>query len=249
MRTRVLFVLALLVVPAGLTAQIRIPRGTRGTQPAGVVAPLPPEAPVVSRTLAYRRSRWSVDGYALLSTVLMPQANGGGSATYTLYGSGTRGSYRFTDRFAMTLDGTVSPLGSPGNAETVELGTRYSPMPYDRQIRPFIDVRAAYMNISNTYSLSSAQDGVPVPNTVANTEAWYSRGVGGIAGAGFDYSLTSSIALTTELAAMRTRMSAYGLASDPGVLPGAYWMTSYRVLLGFKYNPVTTLHLDQNPRQ
>ena len=60
----------------------------------------------------------------------------------------------------------------------------------------------------------------------------------------------NSLALTTELSAMRTRMNSYRLTGDP-TLQGRtnYWMTAYRFTFGLKYNAVRALHLAQNPMQ
>ena len=79
----------------------------------------------------------------------------------------------------------------------------------------------------------------------------YSRGFGSAAGAGVEYSLTNSLALTTGLSAMRNRMTTYRL-TGPATVPSAgsaYWMTSVRLSLGLKFNPVRSLQSKQNPTQ
>ena len=79
--------------------------------------------------------------------------------------------------------------------------------------------------------------------------ARYSRGFGGIAGTGLEYSLTRSLALTTGVSLMRSRMTSYRIA--PGSIPNGtqFWLTTFRYTLGFRFNPVRTLHLSQTPRQ
>ncbi len=138
-------------------------------------------------------------------------------------------------------------LGSPATTETVEIGTRFRPMPWNGEIRPFFDVRAAYMHMYDTFA-------API-QTFAAGESFvsgerYSRGFGGVAGAGLEFSLTRSLALTTEVSALRNRMTIYRVIG-PASIPGDgrdYWMTSYRFMLGLKYNPVRVLNLVQNPR-
>jgi len=80
-------------------------------------------------------------------------------------------------------------------------------------------------------------------------ESRYSRGIGSILGGGVEYSLTPSVALTTELSAMRNRMTSYRV-STPGTVPvgSSFWMTSFRYTFGIKYNTTRALHLAQNPR-
>lgn len=238
---------ALLLIPSGLTAQrIRLPRGGRGAEPRP--APLPPEAGPVTRALAYRRSRWSVEGYSLISSLQVPTA-AGGVTRYTMPGAGTRADYRYTDRLSATLDMTASLPGSPTTAQTAEVGTRYSPLPWDRELRPFLDVRAAYMRMYDMYAMPSPASIIAGAPDVQYVEGGrYSRGFGSVAGAGFEYSLTRSLALTTELSAMRGRMTTYRF-TGPATIPNgnAYWMTSFRYILGLKFNPVRSVHLAQNP--
>jgi hypothetical protein len=248
MRTRALVVLALLALPAGLTAQ-RLPRPRigRGTPPQA--APLPPEVAPVTRALAYKRSRWSAEAYSLITSIQVPTADGGGTS-YTNFGSGARADYRYTDRFSATADLTVSALGSPTTVETAEVGARLRPLPMDLPLRPFFDVRAGYTHMYDLYATPAASDRAPVGSIQQFVqEGRYSRGFGGIGGAGLEYSLTRSIALTTELLAMRTRMTTYRLIGPASVPNGrTYSMASFRYTLGLRYNPVRALHLAQNPR-
>lgn len=247
MRTRALVVIALLSLPAGLSAQgVRLPRVGRGTRPQP--APLPPETAPVARALAYKRSRWSIEGYSLINSVRVPTA-AGGVTSYTTFGTGTRADYRYTERFSATVDFTASPLGDPAITETAEIGTRFRPLPWNEEIRPFFDVRAAYMHMYDTFAFpmqtSVTAGGL---NQQYVEESRYSRGFGSVAGAGLEYSLTNTLALTTELTAMRNRMTTYRLTSPTSIPSGTtYWMTSFRYTLGLKFNPVRALRLAQKP--
>ena len=245
MRLRDFAVLALVFLPCGLSGQgIRIPRTGRGTPPTA--APLPPEIPAVSRALAYKRSRWSAESYAMVSTVSVP-TTGSGTTSFTSFGTGTHADYRYTDRLSATLDMTISPIGGSATTETAEAGMRFRPMPGEHEFRPFFDVRAAYAHMHDTYVIPTGTS-VPIggPNQQLTEVGRYSRGLGSLAGAGVEYSLTRSLALTTEMSAVRNRMTSYRLTGAPSVSGrSSYWMTTYRYTLGLKYNPVTALHLAQ----
>jgi len=246
MRARALVAIALFMLPAGSEAQrIPVPRTGRGIpQPA----PLPPEAPAISRALAYKRSRWSAEGYALFSSVQIPGASG--SSNYQTLGTGTRGDYRFADHFSATLDITASFLGGSATSQTAEAGTRYTPFARGQNLRPYFDLRAIYTHMHDTYAIPGGTSTLPGgPGYSITTEAGrYSQGLGAVAGAGFEYSITNSIALTSELTALRSQMSTYRLTRAPSVQGNTdYWMTSYRFALGLRFNPIQAMHLEQNP--
>ena len=247
MRNRALVLTALLIAPAALSAQVRLPRGTRSAPPTA--APLPPEAPIVAKALAYKRSRWSAEAYTLVNTFQVPQ--GAGTASYTSFGSGTRADYRFSDHFAATIDLTASALGSPAISETGELGTRFRPGSLERRLRPYVDARAQFVHLYDTPNFASSTGAIIGGIGGATTSSAgqrYSRGFGGVAGAGFEFSLTNSFALTSELLATRDRMSMYRLENPTSVpLASHYWMTSFRYTIGFRYNRASALHLAQNP--
>lgn len=246
MRIRTVAVFALLSLPCALSAQrIRLPRIGRGAKPE--VAPLPPAAEPVARALAYKRSRWSTEAYTLISSVRAPDA-AGGAADYTTFGTGTRADYRYSERFSATLDMTVSALGGPATTSTAEAGTRFTPLPADHAFRPFFDLRAAYTHLSDSYGApleTSTEFGASNPFIGGGR---YSRGFGGVAGAGFEYSLTARFALTSELSAVRSRMTAYKLVGSASTLGGtAYSMDSFRYTLGLKFNLGHAMHLAQKP--
>lgn len=249
MRNRAVLLAALLIAPTVASAQIRIPRGTRRSPPP-TAAPLPPEAPVVAKALAYKRSRWSAEAYTAVSTFQVPEA--GGMTTYTSFGSGTHADYRYSEHFSATVDLTASALGSPAISESAEVGTRFRPGSLERRLRTYVDARAQFVHLYDTPSLASST-GAIVGGVGQNSQfvagQRYSRGFGGVAGAGFEFSFTNTLALTSELLAIRDRMSMYRLNNSPTSVPLAshYWMTSYRYTIGFKYNPVSALHLAQNP--
>ncbi len=246
---RVAAAVALVMLPSALLGQRgRLPRGVQGKGPAA--APLPPEMPAVSRALAYRRSRLATEGYSMVSAMQLP--SGTGMTQFTLVGAGTHAAYRYTDRFSATLDVTSSlPVGS-ANAQTLEAGFRYSPSSLEARIRPFVDLRAGYARVSAMVSEPTEES--LVANALGGPSLAYgnrsSRGLGGITGAGFDFSLTRSIALTSEVMAMRGRMSTYRWTGNAAISDDSrYWMTSYRFMVGLRFNPVRALHLAQNPNQ
>jgi len=246
MRNRALVLSALLIAPAALSAQVRLPRPTRGTPPTA--APLPPEAPIVAKALAYKRSRWSEEAYSLINSFQIP--DGAGTTSSASFGSGTRADYRFSDHFSGTVDATASALGSPIISETAELGTRFVPGSLDQRLRTHIDARAQFIHLYDTPNLATSTGAIIGgfgQNNFATGQR-YSRGFGGVAGAGFEFSFTNSFALTSELLAMRDRMSMYRLSNPTSVpLASHYWMTAFRYTIGFKYNALRTLNLKQNP--
>jgi hypothetical protein len=252
MRTRTLVILGLLTLPAVVGGQVgRLPRGGQRTPTEPTPTP-PKEIPEVSRALAYKRARWSTEGYSLVSTVRTPAAQGGLTSS-TAYGVGTHADFRYTNLWSATADLTVSPLGGSSVSETAEVGTRFAPLPWSqdyRSIRPFVDLRAAYMHLSDTYATpAQLSGGVPGVSRQLVNDTRYSRGFGGVAGAGAEFPLTDVLALSTELSAMRNRMTAYRL-TGPASVPGGstYWMTSVRFAFGLKYSPVTPLNMIQKPR-
>lgn len=249
MRTRLLALAALVSVPVALTAQGIGRRGgsVGGGQPPMTGATLPPQAPVVNQALSYHRSRWSAEGYTLISSFATVAPTGGSSQT-NAFGAGTHADYRVTDHWSGTADMTAAFLGGSVTAQTAEVGTRYRPMPYNSNVRPYFDLRGVYTHIHDTFFLPTDGSSAPVvgPGVVNADVSRYSRGVGGMLGAGLDYTLTPTLALTTEFSAGRHRMDAYSLN---GMLPvagkNAYWMNVYRYTVGLRYNATTAFHMEQ----
>jgi hypothetical protein len=242
MRTRAFLVIALFTLPIGLSGQgIRLPRGGRGTQPAT----LPPEIPAVARSLEMKRSRWSGEAYTMFSGIQVATTSGG-SASYTGAGTGARGDYRFAEHFSATLDMTVSFLGTFATTETGEVGTRYSPVSRGQILRPYFDIRAAYTHMNDTYVIpTGGLQPVGGPNSQYTTGG-YGHGFGAVAGAGFEYSVTNTLAVTTELLAVRSNMTTSRLTRSANTPANVgFRMNSLRYVLGLKYNPVQALHLVQ----
>jgi hypothetical protein len=243
MRIRTLFLIGLLGLPAVSNGQIRVPvrPGRTPVEPA----PLPPEAPLVAKELAYRRSRWTTEAYTMASSIQLPTSSG--IVESSTLGAGTHAAYRVSDQFSTTMDLTASPFGS-AIFETAEVGTRYSMTPLTedyRGIQPFVDLRAAYMHMYDSYMTPSAIIGGGTQQLAEVGR--YSHGMGGVAGAGVEFFLTRTLGLTTELSAMRNRMTAYRMTGNADLPVGTrYSMTSVRFSVGLKYNAVRSM-LAQNP--
>jgi hypothetical protein len=251
MRTRAVAaaaLLSLLALPLALPGQVhpRIPR--RGT-PSPQSPPEPTIEPV-ARVLDFHRSRWSAESDMLASSILLPSSNGG-VTRYATLGSGVHSDYRVTDRFSGTADVTFSPFGGTALATTAEVGGRYRASNLESEIRPFVDLRAAYLRMYDSYSapLEAATVGAGGVPTEYATNARYSRGFGGIGGAGMEFSVSRTMALTTEIAALRSRLTTYHSAGPAQIPAGAsLWMTTVRYAVGFRYNPGSFLHTSNNPR-
>lgn len=244
MRIRALGLLALVSLPAVVGAQVTIrPRGgLTPTQPAEK----PTEIPAVARALALHRARWSAEGYSIVSAIQLP--TGVDAVTnYTTFGAGTRADYRFSDRFSATVDMTASPFGSLQSSQTAEVGARLLPLP-SSQIRPYLDLRGAFMNMSDRYALPvGTSSGFATPNQQYTQR--FSRGFGAVAGAGAEMFVSNNFAITATVTGMRNRMTVYEISNASSLPVGStYWLTAMRFALGFKYNPANTLNFAQNPR-
>jgi hypothetical protein len=251
MRKGFVVVAALVTLPAlpsGLSSQgLRLPHIGRRTAP--LPAPLPPEMPLVSRSLAYKRLRWTAEGYSMMSSVRIP-LSGVGMTSYSTFGTGTHAAYNYTDHFSATVDMSASFAGSPVVTQAIEVGTRYSPFTWDHSVRPFFDLRGGFLRLYDTYALPAGSPLVTgeTPDEAA-LESFYSRGFGSVGGVGTEFTLTRSLALSTEISATRMSMRTYQRQGPTGLPAGeGYRMTAFRYSLGFKYSPVRTLHLVQNPR-
>jgi len=245
MRTRALVAVSLLAVAAvasQLSAQrLPTPRIGRGTVPT--TDELPPTSPEIGRNLAYKRANWTAEGYALFATTAVPDGAGGAS-TFTTFGTGTHAAYRLTRMIDGTVDLTASTSGSPVLVGTAEVGARLAPLPYDEQVQPFFDLRGSYGYMQNNFfAPGPGGSGSPMQ------QIRYNRGLGGVAGAGFAFSVTPSLGVTTELSAMRSHMTTFRV-SEPGTVPAGstYWMNTYRFAIGLTYTRMTPLHMNQNPR-
>jgi len=235
MRVCAVVAIGLLLLPGESSAQrLRLPGVSRRPRPTE----LPPQAPSIARELSYKRLPLSVESYPLYSRI---EASGfiaeGVNSSWTSIGAGTRADYRITRQLSATLDMTSSFLGGPMIMETVEIGTRLRPERNDRKLYPFVDARFGYAYAYHSYFQPLGDPiGASTPRNAAYGSQ-YSHGFGGVGGAGIEYALTRTLSLTTAASVMRSRMTAHGFQ---GVIPTSdkYRMTSYRYMLGIKYNPV-----------
>jgi hypothetical protein len=236
MRARVVVAIVIMLLPAGVGAQ-RLPRGRPGRRP-GEPVPLSPQPAPIARELAYRRSRISVESYPLISHVQTPSLAGDGrTAAWTMFGGGTRASYRLTPHASATFDLTSSFAGSPMMVQTAEIGTRLGPARSEGRAQPFVDLRVGYISAYDQSLAGISIDAFGVPTTRGVYGARYSNGFGGVAGIGMEYYLTRTFSLTTAGSLMRSQMTAHDLASAPATVPG-FAMTAFRYTIGLKYNPV-----------
>ncbi|MEK7403245.1 MAG: hypothetical protein AABZ80_12890 [Gemmatimonadota bacterium] len=236
MRVRTLITCALLL-PGAVSAQRRI-----GGRIGGRVAPpvdLPPQAPAIANEMRYVRLPISGESYTFISFVESPTAGSNALASWGTLNAATRLSYRLNPFFLATADMTQSVLGGPVRSGTLELGTRFQPNGGDSEsrTRPFIDARAGYMYSYESYLYS------PNP-TVVNPSAFrasrFGNGFGVIGGVGSEYSLTRTVSLTTGMWATRSRLRAArtsGFQPTP-VVRETWRVTTYRLSLGLKWNPV-----------
>lgn len=239
MRIRAVVAIALLLLPAASSAQ-RFPLPGLPRRGAGRPEERPPRQPEpIARALAYRRWRLSVESYPLISHVQSPSFTvSGRRSSSTSFGGGTRAEYLLTPQVSATLDLTSSLFGSPLHVQTAEMGTRLRPERTERRAYPFVDLRVGYISAFDSRVGPIAIDepfGVPV--AVGMYGARYSRGFGGAAGVGMEYTLTRSLSLTTAASVMRSSMTAHDYQGFQTNSPG-FGMTSYRYTLGVKYNPV-----------
>ncbi len=236
MRIRVAVVVAALLLPAGVSAQV-LPLPLPGRRPhPGAPQPMPPEAGPIARELHYTRLRISVESYPLLSFVQSSGFANGGSSTWASLGAGTRAEYRLTHFMSATLDLTSSMLGGPVDLNTAELGTRFGRPRTERRLEPFADLRVGYASATSPELGSYMNDPIGYPIPHGSYGSRYSSGWGGVAGIGAEYGLTRTFSLTSELLATHSRMSAHDVLST--VAQPDYGITSVRYVLGIKYNPV-----------
>lgn len=229
MRTRSMFAIALLVLPAALEAQ-RIP--TPRIRDRGPVrpAPLPPTARPIAREMVYVRLPFTAESYPLIGYYNAPGL-GSRLDNFTVGGTGQRLDLRLTPQVSLTLDLTQSFIGGPAVTQTAELGTRLRPEVRDeRKWYPFFDLRAGVLLVSERESRPF--DYVDPATTSSFSRSSY--GFGGIAGTGVEYALTPRFTLTTTGSLMRTNLSP--LFSDQRQVEPVT-MTAVRYSIGFRYNP------------
>lgn len=241
MRVRAVVAIAVLLLPTQLQAQRRVP-GIGRPGPAEPV-PLSPQPLPIARAVAYQRLRVSAESYPMISVAQAPNFAGDGrAASWTAFGMGTRVEYRLTSHASAMMDLTSSIAGSPLIVQTAEIGTRLRPgvVDFDQRTFPFFDLRVGYISAYDRSLGAATTDpsGFPIPSGIAG--ARYSSGFGGVAGVGVEYALTHSFFLTTAGSMVRSHMTSHDYASTRTVVP-SFAMTSYRLILGVRYNPVRTM--------
>ena len=237
MRTRVVVAMvSLLLLPAELLAQrVPMPIGRRG--PA-TPAPLPPAPEPIARELAYRRMRVSIESYPLASVI---QSSGfsrdGRAETWATLGAGTRAEYRVTRFVSGTLDLTSSLVGGPVMVQTAELGARVRPERSERRWYPFVDARVGYVSAFHGGLGDFVDENFGYPTPRGAYGARYSRGFGGVAGAGVEYALTRTFSLTTAGSIMQSRLTAHDFTGAQAADPN-FGMSAFRYTIGVRYNPI-----------
>ena len=238
MRVAAVVVIASLLVPVGLSAQVPLRMPGQRRHPA-TPQPMPQDPEPIARQLAYTRLKFSFESYPVLSFIQSSGFASGGASTWAALGAGTRVEYRFSRIMSATMDLTSSVIGGPINLTTAELGTRFGRARMERRWEPFADVRIGYAAAYSSEVGSFMNDpvGYPIPHGTYGSR--YSTGWGGVAGAGVEYGVTNTLSLTSELLATHSRMSARDVLATTA--QPSYGLTSMRLVLGLRYNPVRML--------
>ena len=121
--------------------------------------------------------------------------------------------------------------------QTAELGARVRPERSERRLYPFVDARVGYVSAFRGGLGDFVEEnlGYPVPRGVYG--ASYSRGFGGVVGAGAEYALTRTFSLTTAGSFMQTRLTAHDFTGAQAADPN-FGMSSFRYTIGIRYNPI-----------
>jgi hypothetical protein len=123
--------------------------------------------------------------------------------------------------------------------QTAEIGTRFSPERSERRLTPFLDLRVGYVSAYDANLGAFADQPYNVSSAAGTYGSRYSRGFGGVAGVGAEYTLTRTISLTSGVSLMQSRLSTRDFQ-----MPGAqafdpnFGMTAFRYTIGFRYNPI-----------
>ena len=220
------------------TASAQRVGGVRGGMPQP--APLGPQAPAVARAIAYQRSRVSVESYPFASYVSAPWLGSVGKTQHwTNLGMGSRMEYRTTGSLMATLDMTSSLVGGPSSIRTVEVGGRYRPLS-DSRFRPYLDARVAYLSAGGMFG-TGTDGSLALATPIVTNGIQYSTGWGGVAGAGMEYWVSRKFAVTSAATFVRSNMTAHEYSPTTFNDGTPYMMTSYRLTLGLKFNPVRTV--------
>jgi hypothetical protein len=233
MRIRIAIVAATLLFPTVGTAQRRMP--TIGGRQPGPQMPTGRQPEVIARAQRMVRSRYSVEAYPLIDRVQASGLRDGSPTTrWTSFGTGTRLDWRHTDHLSWTFDLTAAYLGGRATTETAELGMRIRPQSWNDRLHPFADLRIGIEHVSQ--SLSNEDIGFG-PGSIRTSTMRYGSGFGAAAGGGVEYFVTNTLALTTGLSVMRSRMTAYNYTGLSAPTPeSSFRLTTYRLAVGLRYN-------------
>jgi hypothetical protein len=234
MRVRTVVAIGVLLLPAAAGAQ-RLPLPRIGGRHPGEPVPLSPQPAAIARAIAYRRLNLSIESYPLI--IRMDASGGVGGArasTWTSVGAGTRASYRLTPHVAATMDLTSSLFGGPMTVQTAEVGMRLGPERSERRLYPFVDLGVGYVSAYDTGLGSFVDNNYYAPAGAGGVR--YSRGFGGIAGVGMEYALTYTFSVTGGASLLRSHLTSSDFAGTSAV--PSFALTSYRLMLGIRYNPV-----------
>ena len=238
MRIRTAMVAAMLLLPTVASAQLRAP-GIDPREP-GRQMPTGRQPEAIARSLAFVRSRYSVEVYPFINRVhASGLADGSPTARWTSAGTGTRLDWRHTDYLSWTMDLTASYLGGQATTETAEIGMRLRPANWNERLRPFADLRVGFEHTSQSLTNQDLGFGAA---SIRSSAMRYGRGFGAVAGAGAEYHLTNTLGLTTALSVMRSSMTAYDFTGmSAPTSESSYRLTSYRLAVGLRYNRVRYL--------
>jgi len=244
MRARTLLTVGLIALPALAGAQRRtrgqIPTSRRPIPPAE----LPQQPRVVAQSVAYQRSKVSMETYPFMSWVQAPGfAQSGTVARWSNFSAGQRIAYQINPRVQGTLDVTSSLALGFAQMSTAELGTRLQPERTDTRAHPYFDLRVGYVMSSAGYN---TYNGFAPPNQVKQSPGnGYSSGFGGVAGAGLEFAITRMVSLTSGVSAIHSTMQGHGrsFASSPG---GHWTMNAIRLQAGLRFNPVRRVMESRN---
>ena len=231
-----LLVMLFPLLPSASEAQ-RLPARPR-TGPARPTS-MPDLPPSVAREMAYKRLPVAVESYPMVARY---EADGfsGGASSWTSFGMGTRADYRVAKYLSATVDMTSAIVGGPALAQTFEVGGRLRPERGERTVYPFLDLRVGYVHAFD--GRLSAIDFIDPVTGPVGPGSRYSHGFGGVAGAGIEVGVTTTLSLTTAMSVLQTRMHPYGFRSMEQRNETPYSLRSQRYTAGVRWNPVRFLN-------
>lgn len=235
MRVRAFAAIVMVLLPAVLAGQqTRVRRPRIGAPPAK--APLPPRAPGLPQLRQYQSSRLSVESYTLFTVVQTDRyVADSGAAVWSMQGVGTRIDWRLASAFSITADLTSALVNGPFSMSTIDIGGRYQQEREGQVLRPYVDVRTTYGYSYAGYAQPYATNAIASPVAYVGGRTT-SRGFGALVGAGFESSLTRSLAVTTGVSLARYRMSSVRVGQQRLGSDWNYGATTLRFTIGLTYN-------------